>query len=254
VAFELAKHTLDRYFRDESGVSADGADGKARGDKPWLFPQVLGITRRWTRECVTLKDNAFIQMLMLGEYANDAADRIHRAIVSGDGRQTRLLPILRPYDTVGSTRYVDYSTTKPVWTTDPDKCHVSHVVADTGSWEQKVAQALEEMDEVVRYVKNENLGFTIPYSLAGDERQYVPDFIACIDDGNGRDDPLHLLIEVTGETKKDKAAKVATARDLWVHSVNNHGAFGRWSFLEVSDPWDAINTIRGHVSRPLAAD
>lgn len=254
VAFELAKLTLDRYFRDESGLPSDGADRTTRGDKPWLFPQVLAITRRWIRECVTLKDNAFIQMLMLGEYANDAADRIHRAIVSGDGRRTRLLPILRPYDTVGSTKYVDYSTTKPVWTTDPEKCHVSHVVADTGSWEQKQAQALEEMDEVVRYVKNENLGFTIPYTLAGDERQYIPDFIACIDDGNGRDDLLNLLIEVTGEKKKDKAAKVATARDLWIPAVNNHGAFGRWSFLEVSDPWDAMNTIRGHVAQPLAAD
>ncbi len=40
-----------------------------------------------------------------------------------------------------------------------------------------MAQALEEMAEVVRYVKNQNLGFTIPYTLNGEERQYIPDFI-----------------------------------------------------------------------------
>ena len=41
-----------------------------------------------------------------------------------------------------------------------------------------------------------------------------------------------------------KAAKVSTARDLWVTAVNNHGGFGRWAFLEVTDPWDAQNAIR----------
>ncbi len=41
-------------------------------------------------------------------------------------------------------RYVDFDTTKPVYATDPTKCHVSHVVADTESWEQKMAQVLED--------------------------------------------------------------------------------------------------------------
>jgi hypothetical protein len=25
---------------------------------------------------------------------------------------------------------------------------------------------------------------------------------------------------------------------------NNHGGFGRWAFIEITDPWDAKNTIR----------
>ena len=37
-----------------------------------------------------------------------------------------------------------------------------------------------------------------------------------------------------------------TARDLWVPAVNNHGRFGRWAFLEITDPWDAGNLIRAH--------
>jgi type III restriction enzyme len=55
---------------------------------------------------------------------------------------------------------------------------------------------------------------------------------------------LNLILEVSGEPRKDKAAKVATARTLWVPAVNNHGGFGRWMFLEITDPWDAKNTIR----------
>jgi type III restriction enzyme len=50
-------------------------------------------------------------------------------------------------------------------------------------------------------------------------------------------------LECTGEKKKDKEAKVATAKTLWTPAVNNHGEFGRWAFLEIRDPWDAKNTI-----------
>ncbi len=59
---------------------------------------------------------------------------------------------------------------------------------------------------------------------------------------------LTLIVEVTGEQKKEKAAKVAAARDLWVPAVNNAGRYGRWSFLEVTDPWDAANLIRSHIA------
>jgi type III restriction enzyme len=55
VAFLLAKLTLEKYFHDDDGNS-----------KPWLFPQILGITRRWLDECVVIKDNVFPQLLLLG--------------------------------------------------------------------------------------------------------------------------------------------------------------------------------------------
>jgi type III restriction enzyme len=123
------------------------------------------------------------------------------------------------------------------------------VVADTGSWEQKMAAALEAMPEVIRYVKNHNLNFTIPYTLNGEEHQYIPDFIACVEDGHGSRDLLNLIVEVTGEKKKDKAAKVATARTLWTPGINNHGGFGRWAFIEIDDPWNAQNTIRAILTK-----
>lgn len=233
VVFWLAKVTLEKYFRDEEDA-----------DKPWLFPQVFSICRRWLTECVTYKDNTFPQLFLLHDHAHDASDRIYKAIVeSSDGRKV-LKPILRPYDTIGTTRWVDFDTTKNVYPTRPDKCHISYVVADTKSWEQKLAQVLEEMDEVTAYVKNQHLGFLIPYALEGEERNYMPDYIAKIDDGRGPDDPLYLILEVSGQAKRDKKAKVTTARTLWIPAVNNNGSFGRWDFIEISDPWDAKNSIR----------
>ena len=238
VAFLLAKLTLEQYFRDDDG-----------NGKPWLFPQLLGIAKRWLDECVTLKDNTFLQLLLLIEFAHDATDRIYKAIVASTDAKAALKPILRPNDTIGSTRYVDFDTTRPVLATRDDKCHISHVVADTASWEQKMAETVENIPEVIRYVKNHNLGFTIPYTLNGEEKNYIPDFIACIDDGRGPDDLLNLLIEVTGERKKDKAAKVATTGTLWVPAVNNHGGFGRWGFIEIADPWDGQNLVRSFLKQ-----
>ncbi len=240
VAFLLAMLVLEKYFRQ---------DGSKREDRPsehdfdaevqaWLFPQVLAIARCWLAECLHCKDNTFPQLLVLVSLAHDAADRIYHAIVAGAPGEKRLQPILRAYDATGSTRYVNFDTTRETYLTDPAKCHVSHVTLDSG-WEAKFAQTLEEMPEVACYVKNAHLGFAIPYTLDGNDHLYYPDFLVRLDDGHGPDDLLNLIVEVTGEKKKDNAAKVATARNLWVPAVNNHGGFGRWAFAEVDDPWDA---------------
>ncbi len=234
IAFRLASLVLEKYFRDDEG-----------GVKNWLFPQLLTISKRWLKDCVTCKDNTFPQMLLLLELAHDAADRIYRAIAASEPGTKMLKPIPRPYDTLGSTRYVDFDTTRPTYLTRVDKCHVNYVVADTKSWEQKMAQSLEDMDEVVCYVKNQGLNFAIPYTLEGEEKNYIPDFIVRIRNGNA--EPLNLIVEVSGEAKKEKAAKAATARTLWVPAVNNHGGFGKWAYLEITDPWDAQTTIREFV-------
>ena len=233
VPFALARLVTERYYAEQ----------------PFVFPQVLAIAKRWVAECLTLKNapDTFPQLLLLSEFAHDAADRIYRAIVVAHDDVANLKPLLRSYDPVGSTRWVDFDTTKPTMVTHSGKCHVSHVVADTGSWEQKMAQVFEELDEVICYVKNQGLGFTIPYTLAGESRQYVPDFLV-----RARPD-LHLIVEVSGEARKDKAAKVATARTLWVPSVNNHGGFGRWAFVEVTDPWDAKGVVKAAILGALAS-
>jgi type III restriction enzyme len=243
VVFLLSKLVLENYFKDDGG-----------NEKPWLFPQLLGITRQWLSECVTLKDNTFPQLLLLIEFAHEAAAKIYQAIVASDEGDKKLKPLLKPYDTIGSTRYVEFDTTRPVYATRPDKCHISHVVADTTSWEQKMASALEEMDEVKSYVKNTNLGFSIPYVLNNEEKNYYPDFIVSTNilsplagEGRGAGD-LNLIIEVTGEHKKDKAAKVSTTKTLWIPAINNHSGFGRWEFIEITDPWNAKNEIRAFLA------
>lgn len=236
VDFLIASRLLSRYFLDEQNQS-----------KPWYFPELLRITRQWRETCLQMKDNVFPQLLLLLENADDAVEKIYRAIIKADEGERRLFPILAPYDTIGSTRYVDFDTAQPVYPTSAEKCHVSHVVADTGSWEQKVAQSLENMDEVVHYVKNERLGFIIPYTIKSENHEYNPDFIVRIDDGHGRNDLLNLVLEVSGRDKPEKQEKTATARTMWVPAVNALGIYGRWAFHETSDPWNVMTEIREYI-------
>jgi type III restriction enzyme len=239
VIFVIARRVLEQYFRDENN-----------NPKPWLFPDLVNITRDWLGQCLKLKDNTFPQLLLLVENSYKAADHIYQAIVAADDGQKRLLPIPKPYDTIGSTSFVDFDTTRPVYRTDQRFCHISHVVADTESWEQKMAQTLEELAEeglVLSYVKNHNLGFLIPYTVNGNQKNYTPDFIVRLNDGRGTGDPLNLIVEVSGQKDgkigEEKAVKVATARNFWIPAVNNAGTWGRWAFVEIADPWDAKTTI-----------
>ncbi|MCB0953464.1 MAG: DEAD/DEAH box helicase family protein [Microthrixaceae bacterium] len=240
VAFRLAKRLLDRYFRTPD------SDGQPAGERPWLFPTLVEIARRWVEECVTLADDSFIGLLAMQQRSDDAVEKLYQSIVRYQAGERRLVPIMRPYDSIGSTRHVDFDTTKDTYSTSSERCHVSHVVADS-DWEAHLAGKLEHLDAVRSYVKNQGLGFTIPYAIDGQQRSYVPDFIVRLDDGqvteNSEQDLLNLIIEVSGAGRRDKATKVATARNLWIPAVNNHRKFGRWAFIEVTDPWEAAGMI-----------
>ncbi len=246
VAFVLAKRLLDRYFREPDAPSDDGI-GQPGAERPWLFPALVAITKRWIAECVTVKDDAFVGLLAIDRHGDDAVEKLYHSIVRHPGSERRLVPLLRPYEPVGSTGDVDFDTTRDVFVTDPQRCHVSHVACDSG-WEAHLAGTLERVGALRCYVKNQGLGFTIPYTIDGQQRAYLPDFVARLDDGRGLDDEgrpdlLNLVIEVSGQSRRDKEHKVATARDLWVPAVNNHGGFGRWRFIEVTDPWEAAGMI-----------
>jgi len=87
---------------------------------------------------------------------------------------------------------------------------------------------------VAAYVKNDHLGFGIPYVHQGISRLYLPDFLvrlADTSDGVTRT----LIVEVSGGRKSPgpTAEKAATARESWVPAVNSHGGYGLWGYCEI---------------------
>jgi type III restriction enzyme len=94
-------------------------------------------------------------------------------------------PPLLPYSTnrpIADTNGVDFKTVKPCFATV--KSHISHVAADTGSWEQAAAFRLEASPAVESYARNERLELAIPYEFVGLPQNYYPDFIVRLTDGS----------------------------------------------------------------------
>ena len=125
------------------------------------------------------------------------------------------------------------------------KSHINRVAQDS-NWESELAAKLEQMPEAVSYAKNQGLNLKIPYTFEGRAANHAPDFLIRLHDrdSTGDDDLLTLLLEVCGEAKKEKQAKVAVAADLWVPAINNWGGLGRWAFLEVTHMENAADLPR----------
>lgn len=174
--------------------------------------------------------------LIYQEIADMACERIKSAITESTAGDRPVKAILDAYNPVGSTAYVNFTTSKKSrWRTDPRKCHVNWVICDS-DWEAEFCRVAESHPRVKSYVKNENLGLEVPYLMGSKARKYIPDFIVQIDDG--REDPLNLIVEIKGYRGEDAKEKANTMRAYWVPGVNNLGKFGRWEFAEFTEVFE----------------
>ena len=221
VSFRLAKHLLYTRFRDP------GQDPPMH-----LFGDLKRVVRRWIDEGYLVAKGAPTGAIVYTELADNAAELIFAACQRGVEGEKRVKAILDAYNPAGSTRFVAFNTTKSVWSTAPDKSHVSHVVLDS-DWEAELARVVEAHPRVLAYVKNQGMQFEVPYRFGAIQRKYVPDFIVRLDDG--QDEPLNLIVETKGFRGQDAQIKAETMKTYWVPGVNNLGGFGRGAFAEFTD-------------------
>ncbi|MDA7984293.1 MAG: DEAD/DEAH box helicase family protein [Alphaproteobacteria bacterium] len=227
VVFYLAAET-SRLFRNDEGDIPPGR-----------FRDLVPITRLWLRDYLTCLGGTFPQYLLWKPIAVKAAERIRRACASvdGDGEDV-YIPIMDKFTPEGSSFYVDFMTRKKILhETREDKCHVNIAVCDSG-WEQTFCEILEDDPGVHSYVRNDRLGFEVPYIYRKRRHDYRPDYIALVDDGRGAGDLLNLVVEIKGKRDDKARAKADTMKRFWIPSVNNDGRWGRWAFVESMDPQD----------------
>jgi type III restriction enzyme len=105
-------------------------------------------------------------------------------------------------------------------------------------WEAEFIRVAEAHPRVLAYVKNQALGFEVPYNAGGEARRYIPDFILRIDDGRGADDPLNLVVEIKGYRRLDAQLKAQTMQQDWIPGVNNLERYGRWAFAEFTSVYE----------------
>jgi type III restriction enzyme len=208
--------------------------------RPFVFPQVLDITRRYLSKRVKVRGDAVLEEVALKKYKDTIVSRLCDAIRPDVAAgEAPILPRIERYRPSGSTSEVLFRTVKDVH--DTGKSHVSHVVVDSG-WEWKVAFEFEKSPYVVSYVKNDHLDFAIPYEYEGTPHNYLPDFIVRMKTEDGVD--LNMILEVKGfEDEKARAKKTAAQR--WVEAVNHHGGYGKWELHESKSP----NTIAALINK-----
>ena len=212
------------------------------------FGEVRRIAEQWYHEKVQVIGETDPTYKRVLPYYPVAAmlDNLRLGIAAQAAGQDRILPILNHYNKLGSTRTVFGHTTKPTYPTH--KSHINLVVADTDTWEQIAAKTLEQMSDVESYVKNAFLGFSIPYTADGRERQYFPDYIARIKTPD--DNRFNLLIEITGFSK-DKTFKRWYVEQRWLPAVNaTRKKMGQdpWYFIEITDI-ERVNTLVEEITR-----
>ena len=223
LAMNLAHHLIMNKWRDP--------DGNPRLN---LYGQMKRVAAEWLDSCLQCDGGTYPAQLMYREIADMACERIIAAIIRDNLGERPILAVLDRYAPTGSSLDVDFRTAKPVYRTDARKCHVDHVVMDSG-WEGEFARVVESHPRAIAYVKNQGMSFGVPYRYAAANRTYYPDFIIRIDDGNGADDPLNLVVETKGYRREDAKEKRNAMETLWIPGVNALRRHGRWAFAEFTD-------------------
>ena len=221
--FLLTKELIKIHFSDD--------DQNPQFQK---FNKLKGIVEYWYHNKVILlnnNDDRFKRLLYFEE-PKKIVDHIRRGINVDQNTIEHIRPVFNYYNKFSSTKYVNGNTIKEVFETE--KSHVNYVVMDS-NWEGICAKTLEEIDTVECYVKNQFLGFTIPYVKDGKDRLYYTDFIARV---KGKDGTIkNLMIEISGMSK-DKAEKKWYVENRWIPAVNSLREkydYPEWHFIEIAN-------------------
>lgn len=230
--FLITKELIKYHFSDE--------EGNPRFQK---FNKLKSIVEEWYNEKVLLlniTDQRFKRLLYFEE-PKKIVDHIARGINPQNNTTEHIRPVFNYYNKFSSTKYVNGNTVKDVYPTK--KSHINYVVMDS-DWEGICAKTLEEIDTVESYVKNQFLGFAIPYTKDGKDKQYFTDFIARVKSKDGT--IKNLVIEISGMSK-DKAEKKWFVENRWIPAVNalkEKYEYPEWHFIEVAND---IRNIRNQL-------
>ena len=225
-AFLTAKHAVD----DLTEIEKENANGIIRNRR--MFQDLLSITKQ-AMDAGRLKGPGDAR-----RWPNRHTDEPRKAA-------KWLLKAVKTDEPPAAEPDIAAVTAEPIWMTTARmseyksnrryrhitaKSEVNIAVCDS-DWEAQVAEALDEHPGVSQWIRNERLGWTIPYRWDGMNRQYEPDFIAAAPLDDGR--TLHIVLEVKGHEYPADAEKRRWTEEYWLPAVNSHpesGKSGPWAY------------------------
>lgn len=239
--FLITKELIKQKFSDENGQNPHFHK----------FNKLKKIVEEWYNEKVRLlniPDQRYKRLLFFEE-PTKIVGHIFRGINPHLNTTEHIRPVFNYYNRFSSTKYVNGNTVKEVYATE--KSHINFVVMDS-NWEAICAKTLEEIEMVECYVKNQFLGFAIPYTKDGKDHHYFPDFIVRIKSNHQPLTTKNLIIEISGMSK-DKAEKKWFVENRWLPAVNalkDKYEYPEWHFIEIAND---IRNIKNQLIEKIAS-
>lgn len=194
------------------------------------FDELLGISRRFLESRVVpleiggLKSD--VRDVAIYYWRRQALDVLENAVRGAGVSGVEPVPIL------GNPEWLDSANLRRFqWTgivADGKRCHTNKVPCHT-DLEKRFADFLDRANDVVRYFKNERLGFSVTYYESNRPRQYYPDFIVAARDADRGE--VMWLVETKGEVRPNTELKSEAAR-LWCEKMSGT-KYGQWRYLFV---------------------
>ena len=194
------------------------------------FEELLEVSRRYVDRRVVTMDvdgqRSDPRDIGIPYWRGPALDVLENAIRGSGMPGVEAVPIL------GSPEWLDSANLRRFqWTgivAEGKRCHTNKVPCHT-DLEKHFADFLDGAKDVVRYFKNERLGFSVTYYESNRPRQYYPDFIVVGRDQDGRE--VMWLAETKGEVRPNTALKSEAAR-LWCEKMSGT-KYGQWRYMLV---------------------
>ena len=210
---------------------------REHGQQFQRFPDIKCIVEKWYNEQLEIVggDGSPEQkrLVMLWNY-KAVLDNINEGIHKANADHEEITAVLNYYNPEETTAHVYRATNKDVYPTE--KSHVNYVIAEDNSWQQIAAKTLDSMDNVIAWVKNDYLGFRIPYTVGDENKVYLPTFIVKVKKTD--ESIINLIVECEkfdSDKTGNKDSKRHYLKERWIPAANNLKTYGQWDLLEVED-------------------
>ena len=227
--------------------------------RPWLFPRLVDMCRWWIEQKVVVADGYSLG-LPDDDHRGPGAGRRDRSGTRSrsqvGNRRERLRPMINRFNPIELDRRRRLRYAQGRRAARSPRSPMSPSTARTATPGNSSSPRSSSMNSnVAAFVKNDHLGFTSPTSTRA-ARTTTSRTSWSGSAAPGEDFDRTLIVEVSGSQKSPgpTQAKANTARNSWCVAVNNHGGFGRWGYVEMTDPLavqaDAGRRDPGPLRRP----
>lgn len=215
-AFQTAR---DLYDVANPGTTSEIACGPT-------FEELLDVTQRYLHHCLRVRDGADRRDVGVYHWRQQVVDVLVTAIRGAGAGGTAAVPMLSSPEWLDTARLRRFRWTGIV--ASGNKCHTNKTPCHT-DLEKQFADFLDRSDDVIRYFKNERLGFSVTYYEGNRPRQYHPDFLVTVREGDGRE--VTWIVETKGEIRPNTKLKNEAA-ELWCQRMSTT-RYGSWRYLFV---------------------